>query len=489
MPLTFIKRESGDKVDSREFADAIGVKHSDWFKRTLLANKAQIEFESNEVLELDSVKNKQGKPTKIAWLSVTQLLICINLCENTEKSMRLKSEYSRQFAYLLHQRKSPHNETPAMLQWQHRADRILVNRYNDRLKGDEPIFNEALFVGRFSPDQKLARFLAQLEQECGYVMPWKFPYDAKPYRTYPPKFRRHIMQYNRLTMEAESNDNMSLHHMWGDKNHLPWFNENICPADKVPAWGVAWIDEPPGLEELWKRFLNHAVGIVNVYNNPQKRAKYGLPSHEEVENDTYGDLGGKDSVFLTAILRVREEYDKLDDWYPKVKGFQAHKDWCDWMSSEDEIPSTMRKVYLGDFQPVYFATYKTKNRDYTFWNDEPEYKIEMHPDTKVLGYPTYTDTIDGFAQWEEGDHFSKSIPNPDAPLFDTVRIYDNKYEPLFDWYLENIWLPQHSLKFFQSTDPKSYPQLAMLLKDLPPSTALPKMFVQSVQRQLTASKS
>ena len=465
MTLSFTTRSNGDKVESREVAKRLKTNHSKWLHRVLLANLELIEKETAEVLEIESITSTKGKPVKVAWLTATQLLFAISLSSNTEESMELKSEISREMAYLLHKRKTVRNEPMKSLQWENRLEKIFAYK-------ESPFATFEKIDQHFSPDKHFAQFLLQLETLTGYSTPWnveeKIPFVC------PHGYEKYVKKYSEITSDAHENNNGWILDMWG-VNELPMldYDYELPSPDEVQSYGLVWVDEPENCQELWIAFMEQVKALIEVYEDPERKEKYGIPSTEEV-------AGGYDAGYvdwkinsepLEAILEAKQAFDDVYYVDVKITGFQVHKDWLDWLKSDEEIARAMRKFYVGSNDALEFKIWTE--------TDEDDYKLlYLTQGTLITRHRSWLEPIDF-------DNLDEEAENVKRPFCEDARLYDKKYLPLFDWYLNNIWLPQHSVKFFQTIDPEGFPKLCEAMKALPPNSALPHTFIQAMQPQLT----
>jgi Zn-finger nucleic acid-binding protein len=477
--IVWVKRGDKEKVDSRQVLDVLGLdNHKQWMYKYVFKDVEGFEAETGDELEVDYERNKRGKPTKFAWFTEKQVYFVIAKARNTIDALDAKKTLAQMFANLRQSEKENKTKMTTTTVWQDRLNKIAVPVMNDSKVGEVQLFSpQALkhIENKFSPDEKFIQFLSNLEAETGYILPWNFDFGSCGILTYPPEYKSYIDTYRKIT-EIEDARYIC---MWGSEE-LPALpdEEYLVPANDIPPTGGVWLDETRLHKEVWQEIIECVKDVVEAYNDPQRKEKYGIPSQKELETD-YENLE-QDTIFLTNTLQAYNRFQEFNEETPKVLGFQVHKDWLLWLESDNNIASAMRKFYLGSSAEVFFSI--TKEQD----EDGDEY-YKTTPGSFVIVYPFWANIKDGKSWYTEMEPNPEY--NPDAPLFQTVRFYDEKYEPLFDWYLENIWLPQHSLKFFQATDPKGYPQLAMLLADLPSNTNLPKMFLKAAQKQLAASQS
>jgi hypothetical protein len=152
--------------------------------------------------------------------------------------------------------------------------------------------------------------------------------------------------------------------------------------------------------------------------------------------------------------------------------------------------------------PVVFENRKVKNHytfdDFIMGNDDSEYKHKEDPRTRYIHYSYWEAYENGFEWdknypeiWESLNGGDQDNPPPtpplraDRPLFQHVRLYKDEFRPIFDWYLTNVWLPQHSVKYFQQLDSEGFPKLCQAMKTLPPSHHVPHQFIKALQPLLT----
>jgi hypothetical protein len=474
--IEFVQRGGKNKIDSRLLAKNLEIdRHKQWLQDLIFCNPENFIVDTGDDIDIDYQKNKRGKPTRFVWFTESQFYYIISKCNNTPQVTRIKAMTAQKLAEL----RNKSGEVPCYKAvWEHNTKRLLVNKINDKgLTNPEKyvFYHEKNIENKFSPDEYFTKFLSTLERETGYVLPWSFAFDEGECLPVPPQYFEKLKQYDDISRHEDED----VTNMWGNED-LPFIPFAYCSERQAAN---CWINAPDNLMEVWNEFVEKACKCVDAYNDPNRKENYGLPTHKEVEEGTY-PCPPEDPDFVTPplaeLLEVSERLNEINDNRIKILGFQVHKDWLDWLSSDEQMAQSMRKFYLGSDRPVVFRAY----RPYCDFEDNPQ----ISSDTFVIEYPQWATEVDGYTLSQRSDYyFLDTKPNPDAPLFQTIRLYDNKYKVLFDWYLYYLWLPQHSMKFFEQCDPAGYPQLAKVVQDLSQDSRLPMMFVQSVQKQLTGT--
>jgi hypothetical protein len=476
--IEFVQRGGKNKIDSRVLAKNLEIdSHKQWLHDLIFCNPENFIVDTGDDIDIDYQKNKRGKPTRFVWFTEAQFYYIISKSNNTPQVTRIKAMTAQKLAEL----RNKSGEAPCYKAvWEHNTKRLLVNKINDKyLKDPEKyvFYHEEKIINKFSPDEYFAKFLSKLERETGYVLPWTFEFDERECLPVPTEYQKKFKQYNEISQHEDED----ITNMWGNED-LPFTPFEYCSERQAAN---CWINAPDNLIELWHEFIKKACACVDAYNDPNRKEKYGLPTHKEVQEGTY-PCPPEDPDFipqpLKELLEVSEKLKDANDNRIKILGFQVHRDWLQWLKSDDQLAQSMRKFYLGSDAPVNFYAYRF---DYPLLDGT---LARTSGDTFIVEYPQWSTEVDGFTLSERPDYYLLDAKqNPNAPLFKTIRLYDNKYKFIFDWYLHYLWLPQHSLKFFEQCDPVGYPQLTKVLQDLSEDTQLPMMFVQSVQKQLIAS--
>lgn len=491
-----------DRYSSLDVVKKLGIKsHSEWVQRTVIPNKSQIEKVTKEKLLIEDVPNKRGKPTKTVWFTDAQLIYQISNTANSKKTgaTKVKEEMIKMVQDLAYKAKAIKQPN----YWSKFKNQIVLNTETNPEA-------ENKLNGFFSPDIKFAEFLESIEGQLGYSLKWDFHpqgCSASLFKVTPAEAEA-LKTYRFITEELHYNDDGSEHDhfltMWGWDDQLPFLepfdvDENIEP-DKYTA-GVAWITQPRNVQEAWRQYIEQALYVVKVYNSPELRAKYGIASHEE-QASGWWDGPQENSKPLADMLLAEKRFNQVvadNSSCVNASGFQIHLDWVEWLREDSSKARNAREFFLGSSDPVEFIDKEVPMT----WEDSlnehwlsPRTKLIKDLRTKYVSYKD-CDFYENYEQWEEESqaHWEKTFEelerpplSKDRPLFSNVRLYSNDLLPIFEMYLTHVWLPQHSAKFFQVTDPEGFPQLCQAMRSLPPSHNLPRQFVEAMQPLLAAAQ-
>ena len=486
---------------SLDVTKKLGIKsHSDWVNKNIIKNKEQIEKVTGEKILIETIQNTSGKPTKIAYLTEPQVVYLVSNSANSKKTgtKNMKDELAVMFRALAERAGALEK---LRKQWSKFKDQIvnpnfeLYDLYAD--EDAEPQYLPQDFMnGFFSADVVFAEFLEKLESEVGYSLKWDFGMEPKRFGTFTPEQLEALKTYVFMTDDHFNPDGSEHEHMrfmWGE-DILP--DLGLLEMTEDDGNGVAWITEPKGIEKAWQKLVKKALKIVEVYNSPELRAEHGIASHEE-QATGWWDGPDENCKPLAELLKADAEYTRLlelDNNF-RADGFQAHKDWIDWLQLNTKQARMARELHLGSPDPVVFESYRRERQYYplSYLEDNlSDYIEKIDPRTKYVQYQYWLAYENGkewqktFSEKWESTGIEPVTPplSPDRPLFEYTRVYSVEFKALFDWYLNNIWLPQHSVKFFQTIDPEGFPKLCEAMKALPPNSALPHTFIQAMQPQL-----
>lgn len=478
--------------------------YSKWMRRNILPNKTKIEEATGEPVLIEEVRNPNGKPTIIAWFTKRQVIHLVSMTQKNHKNGSVKMK--ELLCKLVEDLKNENTVLKTHIlqtKWSKLKNQIVLNTETNPEA-------ENKLNGFFSPDIKFAEFLESIEGQLGYSLKWDFHpqgCSASLFKVTPAEAEA-LKTYRFITEELHYNDDGSEHDhfltMWGWDDQLPFLepfdvDENIEP-DKYTA-GVAWITQPRNVQEAWRQYIEQALYVVKVYNSPELRAKYGIASHEE-QASGWWDGPQENSKPLADMLLAEKRFNQVvadNSSCVNASGFQIHLDWVEWLREDSSKARNAREFFLGSSDPVEFIDKEVPMT----WEDSlnehwlsPRTKLIKDLRTKYVSYKD-CDFYENYEQWEEESqaHWEKTFEelerpplSKDRPLFSNVRLYSNDLLPIFEMYLTHVWLPQHSVKFFQVTDPEGFPQLCQAMRSLPPSHNLPRQFVEAMQPLLSAAQ-
>jgi hypothetical protein len=474
--LVFVKRGNVDKVDSRLLAKNLGIKdHKSWLHDTVIPNQERVKVETGIEIEFDFVKNKRGPKTRFAWFTESQVYFVITLSKNTTEVVKAKSMMANATAEFRNNRRQPVGKTN---QWTERKNNILTTRTKlpkDLLQNKNITTNlwtkekAHEIKGFFSPDIIFAEFLETLEGEISYSMAWNWsmmPTGGKEVSFPATDEQAEILnKYNKIAKRRST-------------KHL--FCNNSLPLP--PTWhhasaeetvnGVVWVNYGGELKKAFDHWVERAGYLVEIYESDEWRREFDIPSKAQEGLGCY-ETPKRPCTPVNNMFVVTEELEEAIYYYPKISGFQVHKDWLEWLALEGDAKAcAARKLFLDRDYPLVF-----------FFKRELDI-LRFQTESRVYEYGDY-ELYDNFFKV---DDLAKLKPNPNPPMFERVRFYRDKYRPIFEWYFNNVWLPQHSTNYLQAVDPEGFPKLVAGMRSLPESTTLPRQFVDAMQPLLTAAE-
>ena len=430
--------------------------HANWVSKNIVKNKESIEEVTGETVLIEVIPNKRGKPTTVAYITEPQLVYLVSNSANSKKTQtkKMKDKLAKMFKDLAQKAGELDERTN---QWSNRKANLVTN---SSVWADMPYprFKDGELDNHFSPDVVFAEFLETLEGEAGYSLKWDFEFSQSEFVPLPvTKEQAKILKaYDKFAYVSDEGEN----DIWHPTRPLPEAPNWILDT-KVKELGVVWINQHPLLPEYWNTWIERAAKIVEVYNSDELRIERGLPTIEEQKSGDW-EAPDKPCIELIQFLNWHEHrfldiYENYDE--KKAYGFQVHKDWLNWLNSTDEVVEALRRFHLKGNEKA----------------------------SKIIQYDPWEAYENGLEYWLDWNNDTR-IPNLNCPLFQRIKLYDNNYKPLFNWYLENIWLRQHSVKFFQSIDPQGFPKLCEAMKALPSTTRLPRTFLEAMKPQLAGAK-
>ena len=475
------------RTSSQQVCNKLGIKaHGKWLQRNIIQNKERIEAVTGEEILIEEIPGKRGKPALTAWFTDGHILYLVSVTQNKAEAKIMKEEIVGKLQILAQNEKAKKSQKL----WSKLKSQILTNNTRRPTEVLEPTseYDEDPFTnyipdgytdGFFSPDVVFAEFLETLEGEAGYSLKWDFDISTQYlYQVTAEEFEilktyEYIAGYEHYNPDGSTHDHFTT--MWGQDSlpELPIIHIDT----EVPPHGIAWVSEPLGFKKAWRRFVECAIKIVEIYNSPELRAEYGIASHEEQATGWWD--GPQENIEpLYELLGAEHKLNDITNTRFSAYGFQVHKDWVEWLYSFDSKAEMARQLHLGSDSPILFNNdnSQTKYINYNYW------------EAYENGYEwakTYSE------EWEKrGEDNPPPEPplSPERPLFEKVRIYSDEFRPLFEWYLNNIWLPQYSPKYFQSIDPQGFPQLCEAVKNTYSTSRLPHQFVKAMQPLLIGKK-
>lgn len=472
------------RIDSDVLAQHLGIKdHRHWLKNTVTPKLNFLQEKTQQEIYLTEKRIKKGgRATKIVKFTHDQALLVVTLTWGvTEEAEKKKAEILdvvKELNSLIP--KTPKSQHSLSTQWSERKNNILTTRTKlpKKLQKNPDITqdmvtekNLAKAKGYFSPDVVFAEFLEKLEVELSYSMAWNwsmFPTGGKrPIFPATEKQAKIIEEYNRITQFEPAKD------IWSYET-LPLPPDYYLISEGEPLNGVCWVNYGGKLKEAFEHWVRRAGYIVDIYHDDNQRREFKIPSKAQEQLGCF-ESPEKESIPVENMTVVTEELlDEYATQFPKISGFKVHKDWLEWLASNDTKAKGARQFYLGTEYPVEFKT-------------EWSWVLEgLVRDDKSIAFQ-YGD-FEQYDNFWDVDNEADLKPNPNPPMFQRVRLYLDKYRPIFEAYLTNIWYPEHSVKYFQTLDPLGFPQLCAAMKTLPERHSLPYQFVEAMQPLLKAAE-
>lgn len=458
--IVFQERQGVNKVDSRLLAKELGIKnHRQWLYDRINPASEVIKKETKFDLEFDESSNTRGRKTRFVWLTEEQVYFVISLSKNNSEAIKAKGMMAKLINNL---RNNPIEMSSFPNQWNNRKSRIVTTATTEP---EMPAsFVSSDLEGYFSPDIRFAEFLETLECESGYSMKWDFKFKQTEYPDLPvtKEQAKILKKYEKI---AVLDDDADLTNIWHETIELPEpLNYEI--ASKIPVDGVVWVNERTHLMTDWNKWIEKVEQLVKVYHSDELRIQYGLPTKAQQESGDWEYLEEPPNHFWRVVNYGKFLKSTYNPQFEKrAYGFQVHKDWLLWLQSDEPIAKSLVEFYMGK---------------------EVHHLLDKH--SKIIEYADWEAYKTGLKFWDDDEALlDESNKNPNAPLFQRVILYVDELRPLFDWYLQNIWLPQHSVKYFQETDPQGFPQLLQAMKRLPQDSKLPCQFIKAMQPLLADS--
>mgnify|MGYP000505780619 CR=1 FL=1 len=408
------KNQDVPTCDSRDLTNALGIEHKAFFNRVVLKYQAEIEKETQTPIILLSEKQqgKAGRPTRYAQLNVYQVMFALSMTSVTPKVLSA-------IAYILNDIMTKKIESPGSITpvWDGYAARMrpsedmpvgIVDISDEVEYKVYEFFNET----HFSPDEEFAKFLNSLETSLGYSLP--FNLNTRYLQSFVARTNDNIYGTNTAAEFEEAEDVSDEEETEDDSDE----DEDKYTEDEYyEACDIIYDSD-----SIYYTFDGEAPchGYLNsplhAVVNKQQRT---LDLNKELLKTALEFVHTKDEFWEKKMQRISNEIKqhlKILGW-----GLQPHADFIDWWQDWRNLPSPNAPVYL-----------------------ETIYDIEK------VSMPNHL-----FYEAQEVNGKAQLVVKEEPPIFDKLIVYPNYVKPLFEYYLEFVWYPEHSLKWLASVDNKS----------------------------------
>lgn len=468
-------KDNIDFADSREVAEAIDQDHTYFFSKVILRNQEQVEKITRPLIVLTDKpvkKSKGGRPQRYALLTREQLLIFLTLTKATPKTVEAIAFVAKDLLGM--------KKTKTM---KHVWDKI-----NERIRPGSKVdiaFDYIHTKTHFSPEEEFCKFFHQLETSVNFSLSFDWWQYAEDMETENEEEDEEEIEYiagdgyderydNYLFEALNPEDELLI----TDVEEFIW-HKTHCKQHPHQYWVTRFDDEQSwifkGMDHHHEKAIEfHLCGKEHFFNWRNKELDQSLRTEEMKKAKTAFIERNKHEA---EIKNLKEE---IKDLTSRIAyGIKPHYDFVQWWQANDELMT--RKGW---------ATYKTV------------YEGELEVSGEHRGAEDFEDTCYDAPDFEDGiqiieykssdEEYDDSNNDPQlqhGALFKRLAVYPLECKPVFDYYLQNIWYPEHSVKFIDSVDPEGSKYLKEALPQISPTQLrmLPRGFVKFMRECLPES--
>lgn len=439
-------RNGNKVVDTRDLALSVNLTHKRFYQDTILYHKKTVEEITKQSVELAEDKTgKRGRPEKFAYLTYKQAAIYLNCAKTTPEVLMMINELS---THIL----GSAQPKPQSYEWSKYSQCILKGKrlFSHQLDYGLYYHTDEMKTLYFSPDQVFSELLAKTELILGYTLPIEVNIDTESKKE-SLLYHLDILEEPLLPEEDEDIE-------FGEEE-TPILDKNI----------------PINVEDL-QEFLDYVLCLNWII----------LSEAKLMETNKCEDCDTSLNVWTTRPIDLDE---KLE--YARALTEDAYRAYWDDDTDESTYKEFVKRLtflHNNYFKPMFKTVGLKPHQQFNEW-------LQLTAQTNNLdGFPSpyelktkMRDVYYHVTEYATADEQTKTATAlEDLPVFHRIALYPNQWRKWFDYYVENVWYPEHAAQWIQSVDPTGFKQLqqAVTTASKTQLSILPSSFVTALQATL-----